>query len=160
MPTETASQSRPTRWDASPLYRLTLFDRTPLNDDLWIIFFIMMASGAPLARFFCDTPHSAYPAIVMQAHWTEVISFQIQDWEFKGIFDYKPLGNSEGIQRNPEVIKGTESPKKPQEVLRKTLFVCLFVAGFCISASWRALKKEARSISSGNNTTMNSGCLS
>ena len=48
-----------TRCSPTP-YRLTLFDRTPLNDDLWIIFFIMMASGAPLARFFCDTPHSAY----------------------------------------------------------------------------------------------------
>ena len=53
-----------TRCSPTP-YRLTLFDRTPLNDDLWIIFFIMMASGAPLARFFCDTPHSAYTKAIV-----------------------------------------------------------------------------------------------
>ena len=100
-----------TRCSPTP-YRLTLFDRTPLNDDLWIIFFIMMASGAPLARFFCDTPHSAYTkAIVIHSvNKTHFLLFRkqlicvTQTNILQGVSKWTDKSNSCLTDRNMQVV--------------------------------------------------------
>ena len=96
-----------TRCSPTP-YRLTLFDRTPLNDDLWIIFFIMMASGAPLARFFCDTPHSAYTKAIV-IHSVNKTHFLLFRKQF--VFANMLIGRAELIWDGDKVICMLE--KKP-----------------------------------------------